>query len=223
MTIGENEATEASLERKGFKRGPGGRPTRAEAERRHRSLLATAFRLFLDKGWDGTSVDEISRQSGVAKRFIYARYADKPALLVAAIAMMFEDNLGALSLAEPLPQDVEEGLVAFGQRLLDLALRPEALAFFRRFIAESARYPVLAQRFIAHNRLFNIVVGVLTDYAARGAIDLGDPRLRAEQFFILVVGVPQRLAMLVGRDPPAEEERRLRSAIRLFLDGCRTR
>jgi hypothetical protein len=37
----------------------------------------------------------------------------------------------------------------------------------------------------------------------------------------LVVGIPRMLAMLVGREPPAEEERRLRAAVRLFLDGCR--
>jgi TetR/AcrR family transcriptional repressor of mexJK operon len=53
-----------------YRRGPGGRPTRQEAERRHQSLLASATRLFLAKGWDGASVDEISRHSGVAKRFI---------------------------------------------------------------------------------------------------------------------------------------------------------
>ena len=75
----------ARLERGAFKRGPGGRPTRDEAERRHRSLLATTFRLFLEKGWAGVSVEEISRQSGVAKGFIYARYPDKAALFVGAI------------------------------------------------------------------------------------------------------------------------------------------
>ncbi|HXW27259.1 MAG TPA: TetR/AcrR family transcriptional regulator [Xanthobacteraceae bacterium] len=213
----------SSLENAEFRRGPGGRPTRAEAERRHRSLLATAFRLFLEKGWDGASIDEISRQSGVAKRFIYARYADKAALLVGAIERLFEDNVGALNIVEPLPQDVEEGLHAFGRRLLDLALRPETLAFQRRFIAEAARYPDLAKLFIARNRLLDMIIEVLATYAERGAIDLGDPRLRAEQFFILVVGVPQRFAMLIGRESPAEEERRLRAAIRLFLDGCRRR
>jgi hypothetical protein len=58
-------------------------------------------------------------------------------------------------------------------------------------------------------------------YADRGEIELGDPQIRAEQFFILVVGVPQRMAILIGRAPPAEEDRRLRAAVRLFLDGCR--
>lgn len=220
-TLSEEDAAALSLERAEFRRGPGGRPTREEAERRHRSLLATAFRLFVEKGWDGASIDEISRQSGVAKRFIYARYADKAALLMGAIERLFEDHVGALNVAEPLPDDVEEGLVAFGKRLLDLALRPEALAFQRRFMAEADRYPDLARLFIARNRLLDMIVQVLASYADRGAIDRGDPRLRAEQFFIIVAGVPQRLAMLVGREPSAEEERRLRAGIRLFLDGCR--
>ena len=41
-----------------FKRGPGGRPTRAEAERRHGTLLETAIRLFLEGGFDAVTVDE---------------------------------------------------------------------------------------------------------------------------------------------------------------------
>ena len=64
---------------------------------------------------------------------------------------------------------------------------------------------------------------MLTVYAERGALESGDLEMRAEQFFILVVGIPQRLAMLIGREPPADEERRLRAAVKLFLDGCRKR
>ena len=39
------------LEAPEFKRGPGGRPTREEAERRHRSLLDAATELFLEGRW----------------------------------------------------------------------------------------------------------------------------------------------------------------------------
>ena len=108
--------SDTPLEPSEFKRGPGGRPTREEAERRHRLLLATAFRLFLDRGWDGVSVEEISRQSGVAKGFIYARYADKDALFTEAIERLMADVMGTLHLAEPPPDDVEEGLVALVRR-----------------------------------------------------------------------------------------------------------
>jgi TetR/AcrR family transcriptional regulator, mexJK operon transcriptional repressor len=213
--------SDAPLEPIEFKRGPGGRPTREEAERRHRYLLETAFRLFLDKGWDGVSVDEISRQSGVAKGFIYARYPDKDALFVGAIERLMADAMGTLHLAEPLPDDVEEGLFAFGRKLLDVVLRPEALAFHRQFIAEAGRFPELVKLFLARNRLRDLIVEVLQTYAGRGVIELCDPKLAAEHFAILVVGIPRMLALLVGRESPAEEERRLRAAVRLFLDGCR--
>jgi TetR/AcrR family transcriptional regulator, mexJK operon transcriptional repressor len=214
--------SDAPLEHGEFKRGPGGRPTREEAERRHRSLLATAFRLFLDRGWDGVSVDEISRQSGVAKGFIYARYPDKDALFAEAIERLMADAIGTLHLAEPLPDDVEEGLCAFGRKLLDIALRPEALAFHRQFIAEAGRLPELAKLLVERNRLLDLVEEVLRVYADRGSIKLGDSRMTAEHFAILAIGIPRTLALLVGRESSAEEERRLRAAVRLFLDGCRT-
>jgi len=213
--------SDAPLEPGPFKRGPGGRPTREEAERRHRNLLATAFRLFLEKGWDGVSVDEISRQSGVAKGFIYARYADKGALFVAAIERLVADAVDTLHLPEPPPDDIEAGLYGFGRKLLDLALQPEAVAFHRRFIAEAGRFPDLAKLFVARNRARDLIIEVLQTYADRGAIALHDPKMMAEHFSILVVGIPRMLALLVGREPPAEEERRLRAAVRLFLDGCR--
>jgi AcrR family transcriptional regulator len=212
------------VESTSFKRGRGGRPTRNEAERRHRDLLGTARRLFLEKGWDGVSVDEISRQSGVAKRFIYGRYPDKAALFVAALQMFIDEHIGALHPARVPPEDVEEGLIAFGRQILDFALNPEALVLQRRFIAEATRFPDLARGFVARNRHRSLgeIMRVLATYIERGAIH-GDAEARAEHFFILVAGIPQRLAMLVGREPPADEDKRLRAAVRLFLDGCRVR
>ncbi|MGH6835434.1 MAG: TetR/AcrR family transcriptional regulator [Methylocella sp.] len=213
----------APLEPASFKRGPGGRPTRQEAERRHRNLLAAAARLFLEKGWDGASVDEIARDSGVAKRFIYARYPDKAALFAGAFERFIEEQVGILRIFEPPPEDIETGLCALGRRLLDLALRPEVLAFQRLFIAEAPRFPGLAKLFVERNRHrpFGEIIRVLAVYADRGVIQFGDPDLLAEQFFILVAGMPQRWALLGGREEPSREDRRLEAAIRVFLDGCR--
>jgi TetR/AcrR family transcriptional repressor of mexJK operon len=213
--------SDRTLEAGEFKRGPGGRPTRQEAERRHRGLIEAAFRLFLEKGWEGASIDEISRRAGVAKGFIYARYPDKAALFVGAIERLMEDAMGTLAVSEPLPDDVEEGLCMFGQRLLDLVLKPEALAFHRLFIAEAPKFPELARHFIARNRMLDLIDGVLAGYGELGALAPEHARSRAEHFAILVIGIPRTLALLVGREPPAQEQRRLRAAVRLFLDGCR--
>ena len=213
------------LEQGTFKRGPGGRPTQEEAERRHRSLLAAATRLFLEKGWDGVSIDEISRRSGVAKRFIYARYPDKAALFIGAVERFRENLMGEIQAFGPLPEEVEAGLYAFARGLLDIALRPDSVALHRLFIAAATHFPELAKAFAERGRGHGLdeIKSVLTHYADRGALKLADPQLNAEQFFILAVGIPQRIALLIGREPPAEEERRLRAGIALFLDGCRAR
>src|SRR5262249_42210107 len=151
-------------------------------------------------------IGEISRQSKVAKRFIYARYPDKAALFVGTLQRFIDDHAGALNFADPLPQDVAQGLYALGRRMLELVLRPEALTFHRLFIAEAPRFPELAKLFVERNRHRGLgaIEQTLRAYAARGDIALGDAQLRTEQFFILVVGVPQRMAMLIGRAPPPE-------------------
>ena len=213
--------SDSPLETGEFKRGPGGRPTREEAERRHRVLLETAYRLFLENGWDGVSIDEIARQSGVAKGFIYARYADKAALFVATIERLMADALDTLHLDEPLPDNVEAGLYGFARRLLDVVLQPEAVALHRQFIANAGRFPDLVKLLVQRNRARDVIAGVITLYRERGVIDFADAELPAEHFASLVVGIPRMLALLVGREPPAQEERRLRAAVRLFLDGCR--
>jgi len=213
------------LETAEFKRGPGGRPTRAEAERRHGALIETAIRLFLERGLDGVSLDEIARAAGVAKRFIYARYGDKSELFVAAIEHGFKDRLETLHAFTPPRQRAEIGLVRFGQTLLEIALEPEALSLHRLFMAAAPRFPGLTRRLIERNRHRGIgeIARVLTVYAERGEIELRHRQLAAEQFFIAIVGIPQRLALLGLREPPGHEQRRLRAAVRLFLDGCRAR
>src|SRR5271163_1275640 len=90
----------SSLETAPFRRGPGGRPAREEALRRHQALLDAAGRLFLAGGLSGTSIDAIAAEAEVAKRFIYARYADKGALFVAAIGRFIELRVSALAAFE---------------------------------------------------------------------------------------------------------------------------
>jgi AcrR family transcriptional regulator len=216
---------EAALESGIFRRGPGGRPTRREAERRHRELLETTKRLLLERGWEGTSIDEVSRQSGVAKRFLYARYPDKASLFFAAVAQFRDEQIGALGAMDAPPEDVEEGLIDLGRRMMELALREETLAIIRLFLAEAPRMRDYAKLFAEHfpRRGLAGVSRFLTIYVERGALVLDDVELAAQHFAMLVIGVPQRLAMLGHRDAAAEEERRLRSAVSLFLNGCRRR
>jgi TetR/AcrR family transcriptional regulator, mexJK operon transcriptional repressor len=208
-----------------FKRGPGGRPTRAEAERRHAALLETAMRFFLERGYEPVSIEEIARHAGVAKRFIYARYADKAALFVASVEHNFQGRMGALHAIEPSPRGPEWGLHELARALLEMTLQPDALALHRLFMSAAPQFPDLVKRMIDRKRQSGVkeIERVLWFYAERGEIELHDPQWMTEQFFISTIGIPQRLALAGIRETPYEEARRLRLAVNLFVNGCRAR
>jgi AcrR family transcriptional regulator len=60
-----------------------GRPRKFE--NRSEVILNTAARLFLEKGFDGTTMDEIARESDLGKATLYAEFASKEALMAAVI------------------------------------------------------------------------------------------------------------------------------------------
>ncbi|CAM5776662.1 TetR family transcriptional regulator [Labrys miyagiensis] len=206
-----------------FRRGPGGRPTRAEAERRHQALLDTATRHFITRGLDGVSLETIAEEAGVAKRFVYARYRDKGDLFVDALRRLIEQRLSFIGTYEVGPAPVEEGLLAFAEMLEVAATQPEALALYRLVINEVQRFPAVSRLF-ADKMKFGVlgsVTRVLAVYQTRGEIALEDAPMATELFVTLVVQGARGRALLGVPETPAEMRRRTQAAVRLFLDGCR--
>lgn len=121
-----------------IRRGAGGRPPlsrRGDVEER---LLEAATRLFLASGFEGTSCDQVAQDARAGKASIYARYANKTALLTAVI----EYKLGRLLEAD-LPSAAGASL---RDRMLDAAdsvverlLQPDAVALLRLVVAEAPR------------------------------------------------------------------------------------
>src|ERR1700743_3321586 len=64
---------------------PNGRPTKERAEQRHAALLDQALEMFLDRGFELTTIDAIAESLNMTKRTIYNRYADKRALFRATV------------------------------------------------------------------------------------------------------------------------------------------
>jgi TetR/AcrR family transcriptional regulator, mexJK operon transcriptional repressor len=225
MFPGKQKIVDDIAESVAFRRGPGGRPTQVEAERRHKILLRTAAELFVTRGLQGASIDAIARAAGVAKRFIYARYADKGELFVAAIQGFIGHRATSLYAFEVPNEPAEQGLLEFARQLVDLAVNPQNLAFFRMLIVEAPRYPSLAKLDGERNRhrVLGSILRLFAAYAERGEIVLYDAQMQAELFWILVVRGVQHRALILGPEEPAQVERRLKAAVRLFLDGCRPR
>src|ERR1700721_2318223 len=81
------------------RRGAGGRPTREEAVRRDARLLDVATRLFMERGFDCTSIDAVAETAGISKPTVYARYHDKRDLFTAVLRATIQRWLAPLSAA----------------------------------------------------------------------------------------------------------------------------
>lgn len=58
---------------------------RLSREARQAQLVAVAERLFADRGFEGTSIEDIARDAGVSRTIVYAHYATKDDIFVACV------------------------------------------------------------------------------------------------------------------------------------------
>lgn len=205
------------------KRGRGGRPPAGSAGDVESRLLASATRLFLARGYDGTSCEQVALDARAGKASIYARYANKAALFAAVIDRLLAGSAAADDVGPG--QALDARLAAVGLRVLEDALTADALALLRLLIAE---LPRLGETGARADQLFwrvgvqrvSAVIALDADGSARAptaAVDL------AGQFIDMVLA-PLLLRALLGEAPApllAGAPARIAAAIALLrADGA---
>ncbi|MGX7706205.1 TetR/AcrR family transcriptional regulator [Methylobacterium sp. Gmos1] len=208
-----------------------GRPTREAAARRDARLIAVATQLFMEHGFDATSIDAVAQGAGVSKPTLYARYRDKRALFAAVLEERIREWLAPLSAAaeaqaaEREPREAGAVLDALSRILLARAQAPGAAALNRCIAAQALRFPDLARLAYEEGWLRGVraVAHLLAVLDAQGQIAVEDPEIAADLFLNLVLGKASRQALYgIAVDPAAQETRR-RAAVALFLAGVRRR
>lgn len=201
-----------------------GRPSREETERLDRDVRQHALRLFLDLGYEGTSMDAIARAAGTTKASLYARYPSKEAVFNA----VFEWAMARRDWPVPDPEapglgDLEGALNAIADAAVRRALDPTMIKFSRIAIAQASRFPALARhgQMVAFWPRHQLVADLLRRHAATGAIAAEDPGALAEHFLGMVSSTPARLASFGIIRAPEEQERHTREIVRLFLRALR--
>ena len=209
----------------------GGRPTREEAEARDVRLLDVATRLFMERGFHGTSIDAVAETAGVSKPTVYARYRDKRDLFVAVLRGRIRKWLAPVSAAaeaeatETSPKSIKTTLHELSRHMVAYTLAPEAGALQRILSAQAVQFPELAK--LANEegwlRAVRGVSSILRQSAARGQIKVDDPELAADMFLNLVLGHGKRLALYGIATDPKTEERHRKAAVDFFLNGFRAK
>jgi TetR/AcrR family transcriptional repressor of mexJK operon len=215
----------------GAARRPSGRPTAAGAAALAERILDVATRAFLAHGYVATSIETIAASAGVAKRTVYARWRDKPALFRTVLERLMARWLAAPETPSPgrpanAAAGLEDALLQIARRVLAVALEPDALALHRLVVAESGRFPELAEMVQQSGAAIGMarIAALLGVEIMAGRLASIDPGLAAEQFLYLVLTGPQRRAL--GLAPPLDAEgvdAWAHQAVALFLNGCRPR
>lgn len=213
----------------------GGRPTREEAARREERLLDVATTMFLDSGYDGTSMDAIAAASGIGKPSLYARYGDKRALFLAVLRHSVEVWARELAALGSCPKhrldlsEIEPLLVAVGRHILERSITPECVALKRVLTSQAGQFPELAAT------LQDAGWGAIVRHVAE-LLRLGfdfersavrDPELAADLFLSLVLGRLSHEALIGIEIDRSAIGGRIAAAVKIFLglglvarDGC---
>ncbi|MGW1620809.1 TetR/AcrR family transcriptional regulator [Streptomyces sp. NPDC002172] len=203
-----------------------GRPQRTGAGGRSKrgSILDAAVELFLELGFDQTSMDAVAAQAGVSKTTVYAHFGDKLELFRAVIARggdTLDFDLDQTMLASL--DDPQERLVRITLKLLQATTAPNYLAFIRVLTVEAARRPELTEtlRSLGVPHVVDLVAVALREDARQRGYTLTDAEAYAGLFVRMTAAGPQMDALLdleADRDP-AHLEAYARWTTAIFLRG----
>lgn len=192
-------------------------------ERVTNRLLDAASKLFMERGFEATSMSEIARYARASKETFYRHFTTKEDLFRAVVirgAKLVAAELSAVLLTHEPP---EKALAAFGELFLDRILSAKSVAFHRIMTMERERFPEFIQslRIDGRERVRASLAHYLKEQVARGKLRKMDPAVGARQFFDLVAAEMIMAATRCGRPKPSEAEirRRVKEAIDCFLHG----
>ncbi|MFN3844419.1 MAG: TetR/AcrR family transcriptional regulator [Paracoccaceae bacterium] len=189
--------------------------------RKFDQVLTGARTVFLRDGFDGASVDDIARESGVSKATLYAYFPDKQ--------LMFREICKAECLRQTQETEaeidpamsVEAVLTLAGERIAAFTLSDFGQNVWRMIISEGTRFPELARDFyrngpgMVQDRLVHHLHRLVKD----GSLQIDDLDLAAEQFIHLCKAtILEKLVFRMDHQVnEANVRRSVKGAVEMFM------
>jgi AcrR family transcriptional regulator len=228
-----NDLKEMSASGKGSRRAVvrRGRPPKEREGEVEERILDAARKIFLGRGFEGASMDEIAVAARAGKPTIYARFGDKRALFTAVVARDVLCRIAQFSSEAPTDGTIEERLARVGIALLHWTLEDERMALMRLAVAEAQRFPDLASTVSRSARQLSTEVaarflGKMAQSGELGTLPAFAPERLATtaRFFLDLVVLPMLLRGLFEHKVEilqAEIGPHVARTVAFFLAGCR--
>ena len=186
-------------------------------------ILDAARAEFALNGFAAASMESVARRASISSKTLYRFMPNKAALFEGMIADRMGGFVSAVQLGASEEDDIE---TALGKALLacgEFVLSREVMALQRMIIAESDRFPEIAETFYkkAMQRTVATLAAWLRKQQERGLMALANPDVAAGMLLGMLAFEPQR-AVLVGRQAPLTRRAmgsRARACAALFLRG----
>jgi AcrR family transcriptional regulator len=208
-----------------------GRPPKELAGAVEERILDAARNLFLERGFEGASIEAIAEAARSGKPTIYARFPGKEALFTAVVMQRVAANVAHFEAYTPTGATIEQRLESVAVTILEWILLGDSIGLMRVAIAEAPRFPDLASSVyaMARERGGQAVARLLAEAAQSdelGALPAFSPEnvVAATQLFQDLVILPLAMRALFGeklKQLRAEIEPHAKRSIALFLAACR--
>lgn len=194
-------------------------PGRPKSEKKRREILRAAVDLFTEKGYDGTSVDDIASRARVSKQTVYSHFGNKETLFALAVETKCRQSGLDPELID-LDAPPAAMLLELGRRFVTLLTSPEAVRVHCVCTTNAETHPELGQLFFEHGpvQTVEVVAGYLEEQHRRKRLVVANHREAAWQFLCMLKGEAQMRAQFnLKRQSKAEQDRYIRSCVEMFL------
>jgi len=155
--------------------------------KKYDQVLSGARRVFMADGFEGASVDAISKEAGVSKATLYSYFADKRRLFTEVACAECRQQADRAVAEIDLSAPVEQVLRSAAKHTVGFLVSDFAQSIYRVCVAEAARFPELGAEFYDSGP--KVVLDVLAPFldmaTDRGELVVHDTKLAAFQFSAL--------------------------------------
>lgn len=188
---------------------------------KRQQLIDGAYKVFIEHGYEGASVDEIAREAGVSKATLYSYFPDKRLLFMEVAKMECGRQAEAACDGGRMCGPPREVLYRTAAQMTRFFISDFGRQVYRMCVAESDRFPALGREFYASGPLMvrKMLLGYLTEAVARGELVIDDVELAADQFPELCkASIHAPLVLGIRTEfSDAELDRVIRGAVDVFM------